>query len=143
MKAAAAAGKQEPKATEMDLYAIIAKQGIRNTRDHSSAEDDLIKYLKEYGSPGVVRFAFQIRSRLSALIDDVWSWETVDDRVAMSTQTRPQLLRSAAAGGLRVRRSLAPSRRALLRGQLHGPALHLLRHLRLAARWAARGPTDT
>jgi hypothetical protein len=98
VKAAAAAGKQEPKATEMDLYAIIAKQGIRNTRDHSSAEDDLIKYLKEYGSPSVVRFAFQIRSRLSALIDDVWSWETVDDRVAMSTQTRPQLLRSAAAG---------------------------------------------
>jgi hypothetical protein len=98
VKAAAAAGKQEPKATEMDLYAIIVQQGIRNTRDHCSADDDLIKHLKEYGSPGVMRFAFQIRSRLSALIDDVWSWETVDDRVAISTQTRPQLLRSAAAG---------------------------------------------
>ena len=97
LKDAAEAGKHDPRASEMDLYAVIVAQGFRNTPDFHHAADLLISYLKKHGDSRLVSFAFKIRARLSSLIDDVWSWERVDARVALSTQTRVQRLLAAAS----------------------------------------------
>ena len=97
LKGAAEAGKHDPRASEMDLYAVIVAQGFRNTPDFHHAADLLISYLKKHGDSRLVSFAFKIRARLSSLIDDVWSWERVDARVALSTQTRVQRLLAAAS----------------------------------------------
>ena len=42
-------------------------------------------------------FAFKNRQKLSAIIDDVWSWETVDDFLQHNALTRMQLMQKARA----------------------------------------------
>lgn len=90
-------GKPEPRPTEMDFYPIIVKNGFRNSADDHTAAEKLIRWLKEFGSPALVNFAFKNRQKLAAIIDDVWSWETVDDFLHVNAQTRLQLMLQARA----------------------------------------------
>ena len=97
VKLAEELGKPEPRPTEMDLYPIIVKNGFRNSADDHTAAEKLIQWLKAYGSPALVTFAFKNRQKLAAIIDDVWSWETVDDFLHVNAQTRLQLMLQARA----------------------------------------------
>ena len=97
VKDAAAAGKSEPRPTEMDLYAAIVKNNFRNTPDDNNAASRLIAHLKAYGTPGLVAFAFKNRAKLPALIDDVWSWEKVEDFLEHNGKSRLDQLYAAAA----------------------------------------------
>ena len=56
-----------------------------------------MEHLKTYGSPALVNLAWRLRSRLSSIIDDVWSWETVSESLAVLGKTRQELLAAAAA----------------------------------------------
>lgn len=97
VKDAAAAGKAEPRPTEMDLYAVIVKNGFRNTPDDNNAASRLIAFLKVHGTPALVAFAFKNRTKLASLIDDVWSWEKVEDFLDTHGKSRMDQLYSAAA----------------------------------------------
>lgn len=97
VKEAAAKGKPEPRPTEMDLYAIIVRHGFRNTPDDNTAAARLVAYLKVHGSPALVAFAFKNRAKLPMLIDDVWSWEKVDEHLAVHGKSRMDQLYAAAA----------------------------------------------
>ena len=97
VKKASAEGNQEPRATEMDLYPIIVRQGFRNTPEEPWAEKKLILHLKTYGSPALVKLAWKIRSKLSSIIDDVWAWDTVGETLAALGQSRLEALTAAAA----------------------------------------------
>jgi hypothetical protein len=96
VKEAAAKGTAEPRATEMDLYPVIVEQGFRNTADDQFAAERLVKHLKENSTMGLYKLAFKMRHKLSALIDDVWSWEEVDDTLMFAAQSRLQLLAQVA-----------------------------------------------
>ncbi|CAE8608119.1 unnamed protein product [Polarella glacialis] len=96
VKEACEAGRPEPRPTEMDLYAVIVRHGFRNTPYDMFAEKRLIQHLKDYGSPALVNLAFKIRRQLPSLIDDVWSWETVDDTLSLQGQPRIERLFAAA-----------------------------------------------
>ena len=98
VKAASEQGKPEPRATEMDLYPIVVREGFKNTPDEPWASKRLVSYLKKHGSPAVVALAWKIRSRLDALIDDVWSWEHVDDTLAWVGETRAARFVAAGQG---------------------------------------------
>ena len=95
LQAAAEEGKSEPRATEVDLYHVIVEQGFRNTPDNRHAAKALIQHVKQFSSPGLFQFAFRNRARLSTLIDDVWSWETVDDTLLRVSTTRVERLAQA------------------------------------------------
>lgn len=97
-KAASGAGKEEPRATELDLYPIIVRNGFRNTADAPWADKQLIQYLKTYGTPALVQLAFRIRHKLPALIDDVWSWETVGETLSWLGQSRLDCFVAASRG---------------------------------------------
>lgn len=43
-------------------------------------------------SPAMVNFLFKNRSQLNRLIDDVWTWESIDDLVHLSERSRMQAL---------------------------------------------------
>ena len=96
VKQARSSGKAEPRATELDLYPIIVRHGFRNGPDDCNAAEKLVSYLKAHGSPALQAFAFKNRVKLSSLIDDVWSWETVDDFLALHAQSRLDTLKAAA-----------------------------------------------
>lgn len=96
VKAAAEQGVKEPRATELDLYPIIIQHDFKNTPDDQTADKQLIKWVKANGSPALVSLVFRIRTRLAALIDDVWSWEQVDDMLLLLRQSRVQRLTAAA-----------------------------------------------
>ena len=95
VKALAEKGKAAPRASEMDLYAIIADQGFRNTPDDRTAHKRLALYCKEHCSPEIYRFAFQNRQKLSGLIDSVWEWEEMAQDLATTSLTRLERLRRA------------------------------------------------
>ena len=92
VKAAAAAGKADPRAGELDLYHIIVEQGFRNTPDDRHAHKRLIRYLRSSGSTAVFEWAFRNRHRLPALIDDVWAWENIDEAISRVEGTRVEQL---------------------------------------------------
>ena len=89
-KAASAVGKAEPRATELDLYPIIVREGFRNTADDAWAAQKLIRHLREHATPEVFKTAWRLRKRLSSIIDDVWSWETVDEALKVVGPSRWQ-----------------------------------------------------
>ena len=95
VKQARSSGKAEPRATELDLYPIIVRHGFRNGPDDCNAAQKLVSYLKAHGSPALQAFV-KNRVKLSSLIDDVLSWETVDDFLALHAQSRLDTLKAAA-----------------------------------------------
>ena len=97
VKDAAGGGKPEPRPTEMDLYAVIVKNGFRNTPDDSNAASRLVAFLKAHGTPALVAYAFKNRAKLPGLIDDVWSWEKVDAYLEALAKSRLDQLYAAAA----------------------------------------------
>ena len=91
------AGSQSQRPTEMDLYAVIVKNGFRNTPDDSNAASRLVAFLKAHGTPALVAYAFKNRAKLPGLIDDVWSWEKVDAYLEAHAKSRLDQLYAAAA----------------------------------------------
>ena len=57
-----------------------------------------MQHLKAHGTSALHAFAFKNRAKLSTLIDDVWSWETVDDTLRFLKMKRLDRLRQAATG---------------------------------------------
>ena len=96
VKKALEVGKDEPRATEMDLYAAIVSGGYRNTPDDRLAWKRLIAHLKDT-APALYSYAFKIRHKLKGLIDDVWAFETVEDSIRAGSMTRLARLQEAAA----------------------------------------------
>ena len=93
---ASAQGKPEPRPTEMDLYIVIVEQGFRNTPDDTFAHKRLIAYLKDHASPALWLFAWKLRAKLPGIIDDVWSWETVHEDLAIVATSRLERLQAVA-----------------------------------------------
>lgn len=89
-------GKKEPRPTEVDLYPIIVKNNFRNTHDDQSAGEKLVRWLKAHATPALFAWAFKNRQKLPGIVDDVWSWETVDDYLELNARTRLELLQRAA-----------------------------------------------
>ena len=98
VKVAAEKGDKEPRPTEFDLYPIIVRHGFRNTPDDQHADQQLIQWVRRHASPALAAFAWKLRNKLGPLIDDVWSWEAVDDTLAVVRQTRMERLSAAAQG---------------------------------------------
>jgi hypothetical protein len=85
---AAEAGHEEPRPSDIDVWPIVVRHGIRNTHDNQQAHLRLIAVARQTCSPAMVTYLFRIRRRLPSLIDDVWTWEEVHDLVALSQKPR-------------------------------------------------------
>jgi hypothetical protein len=82
---------------EMDLWGIVVQNDIRNKGvDDDTQGDQLLAHAKKHCSIEVRNFVFKIRARLSALISDIWAWETVEERLARRQRTRLEILHDAA-----------------------------------------------
>ena len=98
VKAASAAGEGEPRASELDLYPIIVRNGFRNTADAPWADKKLIQRVKACGTPALVQLTWRIRKKLPAIIDDVWSWETVGETLSWLGRSRLDCFVAASRG---------------------------------------------
>lgn len=96
VKRAIGDGKKEPRACETDLYPIIVTQKFKNTPDDQWAAERLIEHIKKYSTPELFKFTWRIRKNLPAIIDDVWSWESIGDTLALVGQSRFDRLCAAA-----------------------------------------------
>ena len=110
---AAGEGDAPPRVAEIDVWPVVARSGIRNTADEPFAKEKLMKYAKKHCSKAMVTFLFKNRARLNSLIDDIWEWETVDDRLLHLRQTRIDMMSQAWAlpcrcGGTGWRAGLLP-----------------------------------
>ena len=94
---AAEEGKMAPKITDLDIYAVVDQKGFRNSADYPHAHLDLIHHVKLHSSTAVQAYVWKHRARLSALIDDVWQWETVECSLTLAKEARLVTLQRAAA----------------------------------------------
>ena len=92
---AAEKGKSEPRMTDYQLWPIVVESGIRNTVAHKGAHLRFLQYVKAHCSAAVCEYTFRNRARLSALIDDIWRWESIDDVVAVASKTPLQSVTDA------------------------------------------------
>ena len=92
---AAESGAAEPKVTELDVWALVVRAGIKNTPDDYTGHLKLAAYAKNHCGPAMVSYLFKNRAKLPGLIDDIWSWEEVDSIVGIACQSRMQLLTAA------------------------------------------------
>ena len=88
VKAASAVAKAEPRATELDLYPVIVREGFRNSADDAWAAQKLISHQRGHATPELFKTAWRLRKRLSSIIDDVWSWETVGEALKVVGPSR-------------------------------------------------------
>ena len=57
--------------------------------------DTLIKVAKDSCSPTFVTYLFRMRHKLAGIIDDVWHWECIEDRLRVGQRTRAEALQDA------------------------------------------------
>jgi hypothetical protein len=92
VQAASEKGAEEPRPTEMDVWPLVVRHGVRNTPDNQEAHLQLLQVARERCSPAMVSFLFKNRRRLPALIDDCWLMEEIGERCARSKETRLEAL---------------------------------------------------
>ena len=95
-KQAAEEGKDAPRATEMDLYAIIVNKGFRNLEDDRTAHLQLMTYARQHCSKQIWEYVWKNRARLPGLIDDVWQTEGIDQTLPFMRMSRTDALQHAA-----------------------------------------------
>jgi len=86
--AAAEAGEDPSRPREIDVWPLVVKHNIRNDHDNNDGVLRLIKVARASCSPEMVDFLFKNRQKLNKLIDDIWTWETVDDLLHLSQRSR-------------------------------------------------------
>ena len=92
---AAENGVREPKVTEMDVWPIVVKEGFCNKPDAEHAHLELTAFAKNNCSPAMQRFLFKHRQSLLGLLDDIWRWENVEERLGKARMTRLRALQKA------------------------------------------------
>jgi hypothetical protein len=92
---AAEEGQREPRATELDVWPLVVKNGFKNTPNCRNAHLELIEFAKRCCSYATQAFLFKIRSRLPELIDDIWQWETVEETLLLGRRSRVESMRAA------------------------------------------------
>ena len=95
---AAEDGKAPAKISDLDVYPIVVQKQFRNTADYPHAHLELIAYVKAHASGAMQAYVWKNRGRLSALIDDVWQWETVEDALRAAKEDRMSGVWRAAQG---------------------------------------------
>ena len=95
-KKAAESGKLAARITEVDVWPIVVRNNIRNTHDDMNGARTLMAWAVDHASAPMRDFLFKHRSRLSALIDDIWKWENVKEDLAIARCCRTQALQAAA-----------------------------------------------
>ena len=93
-KAAGEVGKKA-RYSELDVWPLVVRNGIRDCDEGEAGYLRLIKVAKETCPHACVDFLFKLRKKLPSLIDDVWSWENVDDLLMASSFTRTDALHGA------------------------------------------------
>jgi len=88
-------GKPEPRPSEIDIWPIIVKHDIRNDDDSQAGVDKLIHIAKDTCNPSMVRYLFKMRHKLAGIIDDVWHWQCIDDRLHLGQRSRADALQEA------------------------------------------------
>ena len=94
-KSVADKGKPEIRVTEMDVWGVVVRAGIRNTDEDRTADMQLARYAKDHCSIAMNHFLFKNRGKLNYLIDDIWRWEKVDDLLEQAQRTRMDTIQAA------------------------------------------------
>ena len=97
VNAACEAGSKDPRATDLDVWALVVRTGIRNTDDDRAAYLRLVAYAKENCDEAMLHYLWKRRNHLPTIIDDIWLWENAADAAASAARTRVQCLRVAVA----------------------------------------------
>ena len=92
---AAETGAKEPKINDLDVWALVVRAGIRNTKDNRQAHLRLAAYAKEHCGEAFVHYLWKRRLQLPSMIDDFWLWENVEEAAAVAERTRVESLRYA------------------------------------------------
>ena len=92
---AAEHGKEYPRVTEMDVWALVVRIGVKNTDDNRNAHLELANYAKKHCSVTMCAYLFKNRAKLPTLIDDIWQWECVEELASTARQTRLEALDTA------------------------------------------------
>ena len=89
-------GEAEPKFSDLDVWAVVVRSGIRNMPDDRTAHLQLAAYAKQHCGEAMVHYLWRRRSHLPQMIDDIWVWENVEQIVEVSRRTRMEALQVAA-----------------------------------------------
>ena len=112
---AAEKGKGDPRITDLDVWALVVRSGVRNSSDDRNAHFRLGQYAKAHCGMAMVHHLFRMRHKLPGMIDDIWQWEHINQVVTVTSRSRMQALRASALGPcVCVQRGVA----RLHRGQL-------------------------
>ena len=88
VRKAAAARDKEPKVTDLDVWALVVRSGIRNTADNRKAHLQLVAYAKAHCGEAVVHYLWKRRQQLPGMIDDIWLWENIAEAAATAQRSR-------------------------------------------------------
>ena len=97
VKQAAEGGKADPSLSDMDVWALVVRTGIRNSPDNRQAHLSLVQYAKTHCGAAMVHYLWKKRSQLPQIIDDIWLWENVEEAAAAAARSREDALKVAAA----------------------------------------------
>ena len=97
VQAASEAGKGEPRISEVDIWPLIVKSGIKHSPDDPCSTERFVSYVKKNCSPQTVSWLFKNREKIPKLITDTWAWEDVDRIIADVGRTRQQCFEEAKA----------------------------------------------
>ena len=84
------AGEADPRVTDLDVWALVVRLGIRNTADNRQMHLQLAAYAKAHCGHAMVQYLFKRRAYLPQLIDDIWLWENAEAEADEAGRSRLQ-----------------------------------------------------
>ena len=90
--------KGDPRITDLDVWALVVRSGVRNSSDDRNAHFRLGQYAKAHCGMAMVHHLFRMRHKLPGMIDDIWQWEHINEVVTVTSRSRMQALRASALG---------------------------------------------
>ena len=94
---AAEKGKSDPRVTDLDIWALVVRAGLRNTADDRQAHLRLAAHAKAHCGEAVVHYLWKKRHQLPAMIDDIWLWENIEEAAKAAQMSRKEAVEVAAA----------------------------------------------
>ena len=95
MMQAREAGQSDPKVTDLDVWALVVRLGLRNTADNRQVHFQLVAHAKKHCGDAMVQYLFKRRAQLPQLIDDIWLWENAEAEAAEAGRSRFQAMELA------------------------------------------------
>ena len=94
-QAAGEEGKGEPRVSDIDMWPVIVRSGIKPDPDNPYTTEKLMAYVKKNCSHATVAWLYKNEEKIPKMIHNAWRWENVEQFLETAARPRQEIFAEA------------------------------------------------